>query len=75
MKIQVGELESSTMDYQLNLNSRASDLLAQFYRQFLRSPENGKGKMRRYDITILKKNVFNASSCVAQICLLIHVIS
>lgn len=55
VKIQVGELESSTMDYQLNLNSRASDLLAQFYRQFLRSPENGKGKMRRYDITILKK--------------------
>ncbi|XP_006810064.1 rho GTPase-activating protein 40-like, partial [Neolamprologus brichardi] len=47
VKIQVGELESSTMDYQLNLNSRASDLLAQFYRQFLRSPENGKGKMRR----------------------------
>lgn len=47
VKIQVGELDSGTMDFQLNLNSRASDLLAQFYRQFLRSPENGKGKMRR----------------------------
>ncbi|XP_030584343.1 rho GTPase-activating protein 40 [Archocentrus centrarchus] len=47
VKIQVGDLDSGTMDFQLNLNSRASDLLAQFYRQFLRSPENGKGKMRR----------------------------
>lgn len=50
VKIQVGDLDSGSMDFQLNLNSRASDLLAQFYRQFLRSPENGKGKMRRYDI-------------------------
>uniref|UniRef100_A0A8C4GNM3 Rho-GAP domain-containing protein n=1 Tax=Dicentrarchus labrax TaxID=13489 RepID=A0A8C4GNM3_DICLA len=48
VKIQVGDLVSSTMEYQLTTNSRASDLLAQFQRQSLRSPENGKGKMRRY---------------------------
>ncbi|KAM9859927.1 rho GTPase-activating protein 40 [Aulostomus maculatus] len=47
VKIQVGDQVSSTMEYQLNINSRASDLLAQFHRQFVRSPENGKGKMRR----------------------------
>ncbi|XP_047439301.1 rho GTPase-activating protein 40 isoform X2 [Mugil cephalus] len=47
VKVQVGELVSGTMEYQLNINSRASDLLAQFQRQFLRSPDNGKGKMRR----------------------------
>ncbi|KAM4741772.1 rho GTPase-activating protein 40 isoform 1-T1 [Anableps anableps] len=47
IKIQVGDLVNSTMEFQLNINSRTSDLLAQFYRQFLRSPENGKGKMRR----------------------------
>lgn len=38
------------MEFQLNINSRASDLLAQFHRQFLRSPDNGKGKMRRYEL-------------------------
>ncbi|XP_026163541.1 rho GTPase-activating protein 40 isoform X1 [Mastacembelus armatus] len=47
VKIQVGDLVSSTMEYQLNISSRASDLLAQFHCQFLRSPENGKGKTRR----------------------------
>ncbi|TMS18991.1 Rho GTPase-activating protein 40 [Larimichthys crocea] len=47
VKIQVGDLVSSTMEYQLTVNSRASDLLAQFQRQSVRSPENGKGKMRR----------------------------
>lgn len=47
IKIQVGDLGNSTMEFQLNINSRTSDLLAQFYRQFLRSPENGKGIMRR----------------------------
>ncbi|KAM9361840.1 rho GTPase-activating protein 40 [Symphorus nematophorus] len=47
VKIQVGDLVSGTMEYQLSINSRASDLLAQFQRQSLRSPENGKGKMRR----------------------------
>lgn len=47
VKIQVGDLVSGTMEYQLTINSRASDLLAQFQRQSLRSPENGKGKMRR----------------------------
>ncbi|KAK5872196.1 hypothetical protein PBY51_012918 [Eleginops maclovinus] len=47
VKIQVGDLVSGTLEYQLNINSRASDLLAQFQRQSLRSPDNGKGKMRR----------------------------
>ncbi|XP_053301773.1 rho GTPase-activating protein 40 isoform X1 [Pleuronectes platessa] len=51
VKIQVGDLVSGTMEFQLNINSRTSDLLAQFqrqfHRQFVRSPENGKGKMRR----------------------------
>ncbi|KAM8913735.1 rho GTPase-activating protein 40 isoform 2-T2 [Spinachia spinachia] len=47
VKIQVGDLVSSTMEFQLNANSRASDLLAQFQHQSLRSPDNGKGKTRR----------------------------
>ncbi|KAM7422924.1 hypothetical protein PAMA_010794 [Pampus argenteus] len=47
VKIHVGDVMSSTMEFQLNINSQASDLLAQFRRQFLRSPDNGKGKMRR----------------------------
>ncbi|KAK2861877.1 hypothetical protein Q5P01_001410 [Channa striata] len=47
VKIQVGDMLNSTMEFQLSIDSRASDLLAQFQRQFLRSPENGKGKMRR----------------------------
>lgn len=49
VKIQVGDLVSGTMEFQLNINSRASDLLAQFHRQTVHSPENGKGKMRRCD--------------------------
>lgn len=47
VKVQVGDTQTSTMEFHLNINSRTSDLLAQFQRQFLRSPENGKGKMRR----------------------------
>ncbi|XP_010780447.1 rho GTPase-activating protein 40 isoform X2 [Notothenia coriiceps] len=47
VKIQLGDLVSGTLEYQLNINSRASDLLTQFQRQSLRSPDNGKGKMRR----------------------------
>ncbi|XP_035518709.1 rho GTPase-activating protein 40 isoform X1 [Morone saxatilis] len=47
VKIQVGDLVSGTMEYQLTSNSRASDLLTQFQRQSLRSPDNGKGKTRR----------------------------
>lgn len=47
VKIMVGDTQTSTMEFHLNINSRTSDLLAQFQRQFLRSPENGKGKMRR----------------------------
>lgn len=47
VKIQVGDQQSSTMEFQLNINSRTSDLLAQFQRQCHRSPEKGKSKMRR----------------------------
>lgn len=46
VKIQVGDVLSGTMEYQLDVNSRASDLLAQFH---LRNAENGKGKLRRWD--------------------------
>lgn len=46
VKIQVGDVVSGSMEYQLEVNSRASDLLAQFH---LRSSENGKGKLRRCD--------------------------
>lgn len=47
VKVQVGDMVSSTMEVQVNINSRASDLLVQFHRQFPSSPEKGKGKMRR----------------------------
>lgn len=47
VKIQVGDLGSSTMEVQVTINSRASDLLTQFHRQFLHSPDKGKGKLRR----------------------------
>ncbi|XP_053724755.1 rho GTPase-activating protein 40 isoform X1 [Synchiropus splendidus] len=47
VKIQVGDQVTSTMEFQLNINSRASDLLAQFHRHYLHSPEKGKGKIRR----------------------------
>ncbi|MEQ2164608.1 hypothetical protein GOODEAATRI_008396 [Goodea atripinnis] len=33
---EVADLVNSTMEFQLNINSRTSDLLTQFYRQFLR---------------------------------------
>ncbi|KAM4613080.1 rho GTPase-activating protein 40 isoform 2-T2 [Polymixia lowei] len=46
VKIQVGDLVSS-MEVQVTINSRASDLIAQFQRQFIRSPDKGKGKLRR----------------------------
>ncbi|XP_037535359.1 rho GTPase-activating protein 40 [Nematolebias whitei] len=46
VKIQVGDLVNS-MEFQLGINTRTSDLLEQFQRQFFRSPTNGKGKMRR----------------------------
>lgn len=46
VKIQVGDVVSGTMEYRLEVSSRASDLLAQFH---LRSSENGKGKLRRCD--------------------------
>uniref|UniRef100_A0A3B3ZZT3 Rho-GAP domain-containing protein n=1 Tax=Periophthalmus magnuspinnatus TaxID=409849 RepID=A0A3B3ZZT3_9GOBI len=45
VKIQVGDTQTSTMEFHLNINSRTSDILAQFQHQFLRSPENGKGKI------------------------------
>ncbi|CAB1314544.1 unnamed protein product [Coregonus sp. 'balchen'] len=41
VKIQVGDLMSSTMEVQVNINSRASDLLAQFHRH-LCSSDNTK---------------------------------
>ena len=47
VKVQVGDLVSSTMEVQVTVSSRASDLLAQFQRQFLRSPDKSKGKLRR----------------------------
>ncbi|XP_029630231.1 rho GTPase-activating protein 40 isoform X1 [Salmo trutta] len=46
VKIQVGELMSSTMEVKVNINSRASDLLAQFYRH-LYSSDNTKGLLKR----------------------------
>ncbi|XP_029007057.1 rho GTPase-activating protein 40 isoform X2 [Betta splendens] len=52
VKIQVGDLMNGTMEFQLNVGSQASDLLAQFQRQLLRSPDNGKGKMRRNGSTV-----------------------
>ncbi|XP_075997419.1 rho GTPase-activating protein 40 isoform X2 [Genypterus blacodes] len=47
VKVQVGDLQSSTMEVRINANSRASDLLAQFHHQFPCSPEKGKSKVRR----------------------------
>lgn len=57
VKIQNGDLLNGTMEFQLNMNSRASDLLTQFQRQFLLSPENGKGKTRKY-VCITNKSCF-----------------
>ncbi|XP_061544266.1 rho GTPase-activating protein 40 isoform X2 [Phycodurus eques] len=47
VKIHVGDQVSGTMDFQINGDSRASDLLTQFYRQFILSPETGNGQRRR----------------------------
>lgn len=52
VKIQVGDVVSGTMEYQLEVSSRASDLLAQFH---LRSSENGKGKLRRCDAGLWRR--------------------
>ncbi|XP_030231060.1 rho GTPase-activating protein 40 isoform X3 [Gadus morhua] len=52
VKVQVGDLVSSTMEVQVTVTSRASDLLAQFHRQFLRSPDKSKGKLRRNGSTV-----------------------
>ncbi|XP_028855368.1 rho GTPase-activating protein 40 isoform X2 [Denticeps clupeoides] len=46
VKIQVGDVLSSSMDIRLNINSRAADLLAQFHRE-LSSSDNGKGLLKR----------------------------
>ncbi|XP_052382434.1 rho GTPase-activating protein 40-like isoform X2 [Oncorhynchus keta] len=46
VKIQVGELMSSSMEVKVNINSRASDLLAQFHRH-LHSSDNTKGLLKR----------------------------
>ncbi|XP_010880311.2 rho GTPase-activating protein 40 isoform X2 [Esox lucius] len=46
VKIQVAELMSSTMEVQVNTNSRASDLLAQFHRH-LQSSDNVKDLLKR----------------------------
>ncbi|XP_070964848.1 rho GTPase-activating protein 40-like [Oncorhynchus clarkii lewisi] len=46
VKIQVGELMSSTIEVKVNINSRASDLLAQFHRH-LHSSDNTKGLLKR----------------------------
>ncbi|XP_013860224.1 rho GTPase-activating protein 40 isoform X2 [Austrofundulus limnaeus] len=47
VKIQVGDQVKDSMEYQLSINTRTSDLLEYFQRQFFRSPANGKGKIRR----------------------------
>ncbi|KAM9534421.1 rho GTPase-activating protein 40-like isoform 1-T1 [Salvelinus alpinus] len=46
VKIQMGELMSSTMEIKVNINSRASDLLAQFHRHLYTS-DNTKGLLKR----------------------------
>ncbi|MEQ2193338.1 hypothetical protein XENOCAPTIV_010794 [Xenoophorus captivus] len=55
-KIQPDTREKPEKNSELNINSRTSDLLTQFYRQFLRSPENGNGKMRRYETRAVLNN-------------------
>nr|XP_015814658.2 rho GTPase-activating protein 40 isoform X2 [Nothobranchius furzeri] len=47
VKVQVGDIVSGSLEFHLNINSRTVDLLEQFQRQYIRSPANGKGKMRR----------------------------
>ncbi|XP_077384763.1 rho GTPase-activating protein 40 isoform X2 [Festucalex cinctus] len=46
VKIHIGDQVSGSMDFQINMDSRASDLLSQFSCQFV-SPEPGKGQRRR----------------------------
>ncbi|XP_055774048.1 rho GTPase-activating protein 40-like isoform X2 [Salvelinus fontinalis] len=46
VKIQMGELMSSTMEVKVNINSRASDLLAQFHRHLYTS-DSTKGLLKR----------------------------
>ncbi|XP_039972369.1 rho GTPase-activating protein 40 [Xiphias gladius] len=70
VKIQVGDLVSGTMETQLNVNSRASDLLAQFHRQFIHSPENGKGKMRRNgSVTYPDVSLYEVGGNIGEHCL------
>uniref|UniRef100_A0A3Q3W5T6 Rho-GAP domain-containing protein n=1 Tax=Mola mola TaxID=94237 RepID=A0A3Q3W5T6_MOLML len=70
VKIQVGDAVSGTMEYQLNINSRASDLLAQFHHQSLRSPDNGKGKVRRCDAAqCVDDHIFLCVFCAGEHCL------
>ncbi|XP_051931975.1 rho GTPase-activating protein 40 [Hippocampus zosterae] len=47
VKITIGDQVSGFMEFQINMDSRASDLLTQFYHQFIHSPETGKGQRRR----------------------------
>ncbi|XP_029103844.1 rho GTPase-activating protein 40 isoform X2 [Scleropages formosus] len=46
VKIQVGDILSGSMEVHLNVNCRASDLLAQFHQDLCRS-DNSKGQLRR----------------------------
>ncbi|XP_077583065.1 rho GTPase-activating protein 40 isoform X2 [Stigmatopora nigra] len=47
VKIQMGDRVSGTMDFKVNKDSRASDLLTQFEKQFICSPDIGKDLQRR----------------------------
>ncbi|XP_037108305.1 rho GTPase-activating protein 40 isoform X2 [Syngnathus acus] len=47
VKIYVGDQFSACMDFQINKELRASDLLTHFYQQFILGPETGKGQRRR----------------------------
>ncbi|XP_029908189.1 rho GTPase-activating protein 40 isoform X1 [Myripristis murdjan] len=70
VKIQVGDLVSSTMEVQVNVSSRASDLLAQFQRQFMSTPENGKGKLRRNgSITYPECAIYEVGGNIGEHCL------
>uniref|UniRef100_A0A3P8WNU9 Rho-GAP domain-containing protein n=1 Tax=Cynoglossus semilaevis TaxID=244447 RepID=A0A3P8WNU9_CYNSE len=70
VKVHVGELVRGTMEFQLSINSRTSDLLSQFHRQFLRSPEKGKGKMRRNgSVTYSDCAVYEVGGNIGEHCL------
>ncbi|XP_061689172.1 rho GTPase-activating protein 40 isoform X2 [Syngnathoides biaculeatus] len=47
VKIHIGDQVSGSMDFQIHSDSLASDLLTQFYQQFILSPETGKTQRRR----------------------------